>query len=384
MSPLEPYQSDAFREMRKRVHSLSTPPTASPPRTHKQPSLPPSGTTSSVFVPDSAQIQSLKSPSPSPSPPLSEASPRSCPPSSSQTPLTQASDSSASSFDDIHMHQHRRSSRRATHKAHAWSGTHRRLTGPRSNLAQKRVYSEDDISSHRLAKWNRSQVSPVHSKRRLSTGPSTSASLPLTSPSSLPSVALSWRRALKRQRKRHSDTAQAVRKARASSRTQTPGPNTQDRASAAAESVPRLDVLPELRLLSATRTAPIGWTRMASISNPLAHTLEMYDESNAKRAPERQRFWPIVDHQLDYTGARMLSLSSASNGRLQLGNHFTKAAISLPIDEPVSPKSGVAPASCPLTRCLCSPGIASSDEDRSPLTPGACVKPPRASTTVSR
>ncbi len=180
MSPLEPYQSDAFREMRKRVHSLSTPPTASPPRTHKQPSLPPSGTTSSVFVPHPAHIQSLKSPSPSP--PLSEASPRSCPPSSSQTPLTQASDSSASSFDDIHMHQHRRSSRRATHKAHAWSGTHRRFDWLSQQLAQKTVFSEDDISSHRLAKRNRSQVSPVHSKRRLYAGRSTSASLPLTFP----------------------------------------------------------------------------------------------------------------------------------------------------------------------------------------------------------
>ncbi len=142
-------------------------------------------------------------------------------------------------------------------------------------------------------------------------------------------------------------------------------------------------MLPELRLLSATRTAPIGWTRMASISNPLAHTLEMYDERNAKRAPERQRFWPIVDHQLDYTGARMLSLSSASNGRLQLGTHFTKAAISLPIDEPVSPKSGVAPL-MPSHTLPMQPGMASSDEDRSPLTPGACVEPPRASTTVSR
>ncbi len=142
-------------------------------------------------------------------------------------------------------------------------------------------------------------------------------------------------------------------------------------------------MLPELRLLSATRTAPIGWTRMASISNPLAHGLEMYDERNAKQAPERQRFWPIVDHQLDYTGARMLSLSSARNGPLQLGTHFTKPAIPLPIDEPVSPKSSVAPL-MPSHTLPMQPGMASSDEDHSPLTPAACVEPPRASTTVSR
>uniref|UniRef100_V5EVH0 Uncharacterized protein n=2 Tax=Kalmanozyma brasiliensis (strain GHG001) TaxID=1365824 RepID=V5EVH0_KALBG len=122
------------------------------------------------------------------------------------------------------------------------------------------------------------------------------------------------------------------------------------------------DVLPELRLLSATRTAPIGWSQFSGAAAFAPHMVEVYDERDAKCAPERQRFWPIIDHQLDYTGARMLSLS---NGTFHLSEPCAKPLL----DEPISPKSGL-----PL-RQLAMPAytqpIGSSDEDRSPVTPDA-------------
>ncbi|KAN0060830.1 hypothetical protein ACQY0O_007489 [Thecaphora frezii] len=76
------------------------------------------------------------------------------------------------------------------------------------------------------------------------------------------------------------------------------------------------DPLPQLSLLSATQTAPVGWQRPTATFVPAA--------SVSALQPEQQRFWPLVDRQLDWTAARMLSTAMAfvgQGGRARAGDH---------------------------------------------------------------
>ncbi|PWY98223.1 hypothetical protein BCV70DRAFT_35734 [Testicularia cyperi] len=97
----------------------------------------------------------------------------------------------------------------------------------------------------------------------------------------------------------------------ASSASTLTSPGLLDEAGPSNKVVKRVEVeaLPELRLLSATQTAPIGWSQ-ACAAKPWDDPIECYDENGAALAPESQRFWPIRNHQLDYTAARMLKLAA--------------------------------------------------------------------------
>lgn len=114
-------------------------------------------------------------------------------------------------------------------------------------------------------------------------------------------------------------------------------------------------VLPELRLLSATRTAPIGWT-----SGTLMKHNTLQERNIAKPDPESQRFWPIINNgELDFTGARMLSL------------HNPVYCVPPPQAVSLLSKVTVLPAS----------SGSSVDDDVSPRTPSASPKALR--TTLS-
>nr|CDI54227.1 putative protein [Melanopsichium pennsylvanicum 4] len=299
----------------------------------------------------------------SPSPPASESS-FAAP--ASQTPTTEASDSSAGSY---------------THDASRKSYTfENRFDQVRPSLTFKRVLSEGDIMLPQPSKKSRLAQNTVSRKRSIGLPSLANSAFGSTRLSHLdvraPSVA-SWRMARNQQRDRQlakSYQAQVSSSPTfASSRSRRKGPrSTSSRATTHAPltqvSAGKTDVLPELRLLSATRTAPIGWSRFAGASS--FAPVELYDEREAKRAPDHQRFWPIVDHQLDYTGARMLFLSNVDR----------KPKPQLVCDDSLSPRSGLPPHpdqsrllsfSHPPARAASSQGLGSSDEEHSPLTPGA-------------
>ncbi|KAJ1022794.1 hypothetical protein NDA18_005127 [Ustilago nuda] len=167
-----------------------------------------------------------------------------------------------------------------------------RLARKRASRTTKRVLSEGDIISLAPAKRNCNAITCALGIR--STGISSSISDSNGQACNTPSSPIAaWRKARQlRQRGRRTPLATPT------------GTQTEQ----------RVDILPELRLLSATRTAPIG---SLSLTNPQADAfraksiqVDMYDEKSIVGAPERQRFWPIVDQQLDYTAARMLQFSS--------------------------------------------------------------------------
>lgn len=87
------------------------------------------------------------------------------------------------------------------------------------------------------------------------------------------------------------------------------------------------DALPELRLLSATRTAPIGWSQLASTPR-WTGLLGAFDERREPPiAPELERYWPVSSEQLE---SIRLSPTLAE-----------KATVSTP-PPPLSPKSTLA------------------------------------------
>ncbi|SOV07550.1 uncharacterized protein UDID_05327 [Ustilago sp. UG-2017a] len=168
------------------------------------------------------------------------------------------------------------------------------LTRKRATRTTKRVLSEGDIISLPSPKRNCNAITCA--LRIRSTAISSSISDWNAQASNTPSSPIAaWRKARQlRQRGRRTPLPTATR----------------------IQTEQRVDILPELRLLSATRTAPIG---SLSLTNPAADAfraksiqVDMYDEKSIVGTPERQRFWPIVDQQLDYTAARMLQFSSGS------------------------------------------------------------------------
>ncbi|EPQ30042.1 uncharacterized protein PFL1_02159 [Pseudozyma flocculosa PF-1] len=99
---------------------------------------------------------------------------------------------------------------------------------------------------------------------------------------------------------------------------QQPGPSLVPSSAVGATDDGRDDPLPQLSLLSATETAPVGW-RCPSVNLRDAPAVSTFQ-------PEQQRFWPLVDHQLDYTGARMLS--AAMSGAISASSPAASAASS--------------------------------------------------------
>lgn len=200
-------------------------------------------------------------------------------------------------------------------------------------------------------------------KRSCETLPSPSSFVP-----SVPAIT-SWRMACEQRRERQLAKSKSKRQAANLKRAAASALSKASRSADTTDAEPaqaqrssntKSDPLPELRLLSATRTAPIGWSRFAGAKAFESRMVEVYDERTAKRAPERQRFWPIIDHQLDYTGARMLSLSNSLHSSLPFANACTHPGAKSLFDPPVSPKSGLPMYTQPM---------GSSDEDRLPLTP---------------
>lgn len=375
--PIEPCASTVDQH-RSRMQTLATPPALAASETNKELCLPehPESSTSSSPRRHRHRDESL-----TPSPPASESS---CPDadagaSGSQTPSTEASESSADS--SSYLRRSRGSEAAAALKKSLGRPRHDRI---RPSLASKRVLSEGDVILPRASKRCRVavDVSPRGSSFPLSSNADaiaaafSSASAVATS-NRVPSIT-SWR--LARNQKRDRQRAKRGKKQAARADADAVSPSTATPSSSASiEALPaqagatKTDVLPELRLLSATRTAPIGWSRFAGASSFVPHRVEVYDERDAKLAPERQRFWPIIDHQLDYTGARMLSLSNPSYS-------LQKTHGTLALDAPVSPKSGLLSIQPPVV--VESLSMGSSDEEHSPLTPGA---PPRHSAArVSR
>ncbi|SPO27660.1 uncharacterized protein UTRI_04304_B [Ustilago trichophora] len=382
----EPYQSAAFQQMRARMQSLSTPPALSPSAaSHKELCLP-SPAASSSQLPLTQRDDSV-----TPSPPASESS--SChvsAPLASQTPLTEASDSSADSYTDRHSFlRHSRAS--AGIASRKMSNLGHRKHRVRPTLASKRLLSEGDVIHPRPTKRSRIATSMALRKRSLGLSSTCSDLNPgpvhaVEMGAHVPSLT-SWRMARKQQRDRQLAKQRSKVRPVAATSTQSKDqasstPSTSARPSQA--SAAKLDVLPELRLLSATRTAPIGWSHFAGASAFVPHMVEVYDERDTKQAPERQRFWPIIDQQLDHTGARMLSLShtgSLPRTQVKLASSF---------DEPISPKSGLQPHpnSSGLLSVQHAPmqaysqTMGSSDEDHSPLTPGATPRTANRSSSL--
>ncbi|SPO32560.1 uncharacterized protein UTRI_04304 [Ustilago trichophora] len=370
----EPYQSAAFQQMRARIQSLSTPPALSPSATPNQELSLPSPAASSCQLPLAQRDESA-----TPSPPVSESSCHVSAPLASQTPLTEASDSSADSYTDRHSFvRHSRASARNVLRKTSNLGHHNHRFRP--ILASQRLLSEGDVIHPRLTKKSRIAINMALRKRSLGL---LSTCSDLTSSqvhavemgTQLPSLA-SWRMARKQQRDRKLVKQRSKARSAAATSAQS---KCQPRSTPAIHACPSQasatssDVLPELRLLSATRTAPIGWSHFTGAFAFAPNMVEVYDERDAKQAPERHRFWPIIDQQLDYTGARMLSLSqigSSPRPQVQLTPSF---------DGPVSPKSDLPsyPNSSGMLAIqhppmqACSQIMTSSDEDHSPLTPGA-------------
>lgn len=340
----EPYQSASFQQMRSRLHSLSSSTPHLANTTGKD--LAKAAVSLAPSTDVSAGLPSQRDVSMTPSPPVSEGSSRGLVSPGSQTPLSHASDSSASSFTDVDPFER--------HTTASPIFASRKLTPSvriRPTLASKRVLSEGDIVPPRQNKRVR-VANDALTRKRLAGTLSHSHAAVRSSPIPAESSVAAWRMARKQQRERQLARRNKARVA-------------ETKSAATPPSQARQDVLPELRLLSATRTAPIGWSQFSGAAAFAPHMVEMYDERDAKRAPERQRFWPIIDHQLDYTGARMLSLSSASYGPLHLSEPCGKPLF----DEPVSPKSGL-----PLHRFAMpayTQPIGSSDEDCSPFSPDA-------------
>ncbi|CBQ73857.1 conserved hypothetical protein [Sporisorium reilianum SRZ2] len=341
------------------MQALSTPPDLAPSPADKQLSL------SSAAATCHPQPRSQSSCSPSPPP--TESGSYAEPASASNTPLTLASDSSASSTDSVNPARTHAFRRQATACPSFSLQTHPPAR-TRPSLASKRVLSEGEVILPRPAKRCRMPCNPTLRKQQACDAlPSPSSFVP-----SVPAIT-SWRMACEQRRQRHLAKSKSklqsasLKRATASARTRTPH--------AQPNSSTKSDVLPELRLLSATRTAPIGWSRFVPATPLVPHMVEVYDERAAKRAPERQRFWPIIDHQLDYTGARMLSLSNASDP-----NACTHPGAKSLFDPPVSPTSRLPVYTQPL---------GSLHEDRSPLTPDASPhfvtrSPPRHASQYAR
>lgn len=302
----------------------------------QQLTTPPASTTSAV----ASTSRMVRDVSTTPSPPSSE----SYSPSSStsfnndkqsgNTFVTEASDSSAGSSSE------------STHKT----------TCRRPVDTNKRVLSEGDVIAPLPAKRSCNAIAKALRKRsvRFPSSASDSTTNPFDRDPRLSSVN-AWKRA---RQQRQCGTRSPLPSS-------PPQPHVTP-SKAASPIIPtkqpevRSEVLPELRLLSATRTAPIGWSSIPQHPSFAPKMIEVYDERDASRAPERQRFWPIIDAQLDYTGARMLSLSSASPHQpLNLSRPRAK------YDEPLSPKSTL-PAHY---------GATSSGSDASPLTPDALPRP---------
>ncbi|CDS01252.1 hypothetical protein [Sporisorium scitamineum] len=349
---LEPYQSAAFQQIRSRMQALSTPPDLAPSPANKQLAL----SAAAASYPQSRRQSTC-----SPSPPATESGNYADQPSASNTPLTLATDSSASSSStsirtDAFRRQATACSTFALH-AHPPART-------RPGLANKRVLSEGQVILPRPAKRSRMPSSPTLRKQSCDALHSASSFLPSVT------AITSWRMACEQRRQRHLAKsksrlhAASLKRAAAASTLRKPS-----RSAATTDAEPTLiksDPLPELRLLSATRTAPIGWSHFAGANKAFVpHMVEVYDERAAKRAPERQRFWPIIDHQLDYTGARMLLLSNSSYRSLAPSHPATHSGAKSLFDPPVSPKSGLPVYSQPM---------GSSDEDSLPLTPDAPIQ----------
>ncbi|TKY84529.1 hypothetical protein EX895_006431 [Sporisorium graminicola] len=349
---LAPYQSAVFQKATTRMQVLSTPPDLAPSPVGKKLNLP---ATAAASCPKPSRRQS----SSSPSPPSTESGSSADPASATNTPITLASDSSASSISSRTAAFHRQAT-----VCPAFSLQTQPPVRIRPTLANKRVLSEGEVILPRPAKRSRMPYNPILRKRSCNALQSPSSFVP-----SVPAIA-SWRAACEQRRRRQvakskskrqpvslkRATASALRNAScsASSKSARSTDTESDR-------IIRSYALPELRLLSATRTAPIGWSNFAGAKAFAPRMIEVYDERAAKRAPERERFWPIVDRQLDYTGARMLSHSNSSHRSLIFSNSCTHSGANKPsFDPPVSPKSGLP---------VCTQAVASSDEDRSPLTP---------------
>ncbi|GAC93851.1 hypothetical protein PHSY_001417 [Pseudozyma hubeiensis SY62] len=334
--PFEPYQSAAFQPMRTRMQSLSTA------------SRHASATAFDARLTLSAAERFRRQGSTTPSPPISESSSRVYTSSRPETPLSQASDSSAGSCADVDHP----STRYAT-----VSPTFSHLATPmRPSLASKRLLSDGDVIPPRPIKKSR-----LAARRRSLHTPSSALS---------GSIVTSWRSAREQSRRRQMVQRDAKRQTAAAST----GNGSLSSTSASTQPLrTQFELLPELRLLSATRTAPIAWSPLADSTAFEPHMVESHDELAGERAPERLRFWPIVDRQLDHTSARMLSLSNP-----EMDAHQPMAPMLQAIFEahhPVSPKS-----SLPLPRCdmLVFPAytqpIGSSDEDLSPATPDAPIQ----------
>lgn len=381
----EPYQSATFQQMRARMQSLSTPPALSPSTTSNKELCLPSPAASSSQLPLAQRHESV-----TPSPPASQSSYHVSAPLASQTPLTEASDSSPDSYTDTHSFmRHSRASARNVSRKTSNLGHHNHRVRP--ILASKRVLSEGDVIHPRPTK--RSRIAFNMALRKPTLGLLSTCSHLNSSPvyalemgTQLPSFA-SWRMARKHQRDRKLAKQRSKARSAAATSTQSKGrPHSSPltRARPSQTSATKLDFLPELRLLSATRTAPIGWSHFAGASAFVPNMVEVYDERHAEQAPERQRFWPIIDQQLDYTGARMLSLSqSGSSPRPQV-------KLTPSFDGPVSPKSDLPPYpnSSGILAIQHPPmqaypqTMASSDEDHSPLTPGAPPSTPNPSSSL--
>lgn len=271
----------------------------------------------------------------------------------------------------------------------------RRCSFVRPSLASKRVLSEGDVVNPRSSKRSRfvtslgPQKRPIGAVSKLDAATLSAHTLESGGPCS---SITSWRVARKRQRERR-----LARRAKLALATSSSAGNDGSAHANVSEqqNAIKTDVLPELRLLSATRTAPIGWSQFAGASAFRTDLVEeVYDERDAKRAPERQRFWPIIDHQLDYTGARLLSLSNKTAYRADYlhdphahsdANFSSLGLVSPKSRFPLHPVDGL--ASVQPSRPVYSRVASSSEEERSPLTPGAPARGsnrPSAVPAVSR
>ena len=335
------------------MQSLSTTPHL--PSSHVDPHLSLTALQRSSSCAAASQPRSPIPSSATPSPPASQPLTPTQLASASNDPMTQASDSSASTSCCARTHGnhiYRNALRRQTSASPTFAFRPQPPAGQQahrfgSSLANKRVLSEGEVILPRPSKKkNRMPHNPTLGKRSCGALASCSSSFVPSAP-----AITSWRKACEQRRQRRHE--KRTHAAMAATR---PAP-------AHLPSTTKSDVLPELRLLSATRTAPIGWSHLTGASSFMPHKVEVYDERVAKRAPERQRFWPIIDHQLDYTGARMLSLSSTSARPTLAARPLCDVAISPKSRSPLPRQQLVMPA--------CSRSMASSDEDRSPLTPDA-------------
>lgn len=351
---LEPYPSSVHHPIHTTMQTLA----------HLSPSASSSATLTQLPV--SLSAGQRRRSSTLPLPPTSESS---CPRSACVGPARQASASSTSFWcNDVDRFERQTTS----------SPTLAARVGcmVRPNLACKRRLSEADMILARCRKKS-VRMAVAHARRKRRWGLPSSLSTRRSSIASNASLVAPWRAARQHQRRQRQLTPDSSIHANedASGCARTPALITAEHNNST-----RTEVLPELRLLSATRTAPIGWSHFSGAAAFKPHMVETYDELHAKRTPEQQRFWPIIDHQLDHTGARMLSLCNPSPYALAGKSAQDEEQRTLP------------KAAAPLSRCSMhafatdSQAMAFSDEDHSPLTPEAPLERSQRSSTcrVSR